>query len=125
MKALGRYTLTAVTIVLVSVAALWAFVGEAGRTSLLVAAAIALPVQILTFGLLVRSSIDSAQFMLWWGIGVLGRMLVVVALGLALDAFAALDPTVLIMSVCGFFFALLLLEPAFFTRRNSPTRFAQ
>ena len=125
MKALGHYSITAAVILLVAVGALWSFVDDAGRASLLVAAAIALPVQVGTFALLLRSSVETAQFMMWWGVGVLGRMLVVVGVGLSLESLSSLDPTVLLLSLCFFFFTLLLLEPVFFSRGNRPTQFAQ
>ncbi len=125
MKSLGRYALTAAAIVLSTMGVLWAFLDGAGRASLLVAAAIALPVQITTFALLLRSGVESSRFMMWWGVGVLGRMVVVVGVGLALDSLTTLDPTVLLLSICGFFFALLLLEPAFVSRATRSAQFAQ
>lgn len=125
MKALERYTITAVLFVLTAVGVSWPFADEPARLSLLAAAGVALPVQVGTFALMVRSGIDTHRFMMWWGVGVLGRMLVVVAVGLALESLTAIDPTVLLLATCGFFFALLLLEPFFFPRGNESARFAQ
>ena len=53
------------------------------------------------------------------GVGVLGA-----AVGLLLPRLGGLDGGVLILSLCGFFFVLLLLEPLFF-RHQAPARFAQ
>lgn len=123
MKALGRYTLAAVLVVAVLGGALWPFLDATGRTSLLVAVAIALPVQLGTFLLVIPSVGDQTRFLVRWGIGVLVRMGVVGALGLMLPRLEAFNEGVLLLSVCGLFFFLLLLEPAFF-RNKGTARFA-
>ena len=124
MKALGRYAIASIVVVLVLVGAVWLFVDVAGHASLLLAAAIVLPVQLLAFALVFRSVGDSSQFLLRWGIGVMVRTAVVAGIGLTLDSFEGFEPTVLLMAVCGFFFALLILESVFFLNKRSE-RFAQ
>ena len=124
MKALGHYSIAASLTVLIVTGALWSFLEPAGRSSLLVAAAIALPVQLGAFALVVRAVGDSTQFLLRWGLGVFARMGVVAVLGLLLHRFESLEPTVLLLSVCGFLFTLLLLEPVFF-RNDGSTQFAR
>lgn len=124
MKALGRYAVATILIVGLAVGGLWPFLDGAGRASLLLASGIALPVQWASFLLVVRSLGDSTQFLLRWAIGVLARMGLVAAVGLLLPRMGDLDGPVLLLSLCGFFFALLLLEPLFF-RNQAPARFAQ
>lgn len=124
MKALGRYAIASIVVVLVLVGAVWPFVEVAGRAGLLLAAAIVLPVQLVAFALVFRSIGDSKQFLLRWGIGVMVRTAVVAGIGLTLDSFEGFEPAVLLMAVCGFFFALLVLESVFFLNKRSE-RFAQ
>jgi hypothetical protein len=124
MKALGRYAIVTTMFVTLAVGALWPFLDAGGHSSLLLASAIALPVQWATFLLVVRALGDSTQFLLRWGIGILSRMGLVAAAGLLLPRLTGLDGSVLILSLCGFFFVLLLLEPLFF-RSQAPARFAQ
>jgi hypothetical protein len=123
MKALGRYAVFTTLIVTIAIAAMWPFLGESGRASLVVAAGIAVPVQWATFLLVVRALGDATQFLVRWGIGIFARMGLVAATGLLLPRLGRLDATVLILTLCGFFFVLLLLEPLFF-RTQAPRRFA-
>jgi len=124
MNALGRYSIVGFLVVLVTTAALWPFLDAAGHLSLLVAGGVALPVQVGAFALLSRSQGDPTRFMLWWGAGVLGRMAIVVGAGLALTQVDGLSPSVLLLAMAGYFFALLLLEPAFFVRSTDTAQFA-
>lgn len=124
MKALGGYAVVTTLIVTLAVGGMWAFLDADGRASLLLASGIALPIQWALFLLLVRALGDSTQFLLRWGIGILARMGLVAAVGLLLPRLGDLDGGVLILSLCGFFFVLLLVEPLFF-RNQAPARFAQ
>jgi hypothetical protein len=124
MKALGHYSLVALLLLAMLVGALWPFFDAAGRSSLLVAACVALPVQLAAFALMVPALGHATKFLVRWGMGLLGRMGVVAALGLSLHRFEGLDPSVLLMAVCGFLFTLLLLEPVFFRGQGS-TQFAR
>ena len=123
MKASGRYAIATTLVVTLAVGGLWPFLDADGRASLLVASGIALPAQWAAFLLVVRALGDSTQFLLRWGIGILSRMGLVAAAGLLLPRLGGLDGNVLILSLCGFFFVLLLLEPMFF-RSQAPARFA-
>lgn len=119
MKALGRYTLTVLLVVAALGGALWPFLDGSGRAAYLVAVAITVPIQVLSFALVSRALGRQNRFLVRWAGGILVRMGVVASVGLLLPRLQALDGTVLLMSVCGLFFALLMLEPAFF--RNSAT----
>jgi hypothetical protein len=124
MKALGRYSIAGLLLVLVATLGMWPFMGPAGHRSLLMAAAVAWPVQVCAFALLSRALGHPMKFLLWWGVGVLARMGIVIAVGLALTRIDGVEPSVLLLSTAGFFFALLLLEPAFFDQTGDRARFA-
>ena len=113
MRALGRYALTGLLLIAVSVAALFPFLDDDGRKGVLLAAAVAYPVQITAFGLLLRSRRDPSRFFVWWGAGVAVRIGVVIIIGLVALRIESLGAEVLLLSLAGFFFGLLLIEPAF------------
>ena len=112
MKALGLYSAAGMGVVVLVTAGAWTFLGDAGRESMLTAALIAWPLQVGFFALLKRAQGEPGRFLMWWAAGILGRMAVVVA-------------DVLIMSLAGFLFALLLLEPLFLNLREQNPTLAQ
>ncbi len=122
MSGLGRYALIALLIVGLGAAALAAFLDDAGRRGILLAALIAYPVQVMAFGLLLRARGEPTRFMVWWGAGIALRVAVVVAVGFASAALAAVDPAALLLSLVGFFFVLLLIEPAFLRAESKGAR---
>lgn len=124
MKALGHYAAATLLVVTVAFGVMWPFMDGPGRTSLLVATAITVPVQWASFLLVVRALGEPTRFLLRWGIGILARMGAVGAVGLLLPRLAGVDGSVLLLSVCGFFFVFLLLEPVFFPSKGTE-RFAQ
>lgn len=113
MSGLGRYALTALLVVGLGAAALSVFLGDAGRRGIFLAALIAYPVQIISFGLLLRARGDPTRFMAWWGAGIALRVALVVAVGIASSRLDSVEPAALLLSLAGFFFVLLLMEPAF------------
>ena len=113
MRALGRYALTGLLMIAVAVAALFPFLDDDGRTGILIAAAVAYPVQVVAFGLLLRVRGDPSRFFVWWGAGVLLRVGVLVVIGLLALRIESLGVEALLLSLAGFFFGLLLMEPAF------------
>jgi hypothetical protein len=125
MKALGLYSAAGMAVVVTAIALAWTFLSGDGRESLLTAAVIAWPLQVGFFALLVRFQHDPSRFLIWWGAGMLGRMIVLAAVGIGLSRMGSLEPEVLVMSLAGFFFALLLLEPLFLDRGNQTARLAQ
>lgn len=124
MKALGRYSIAGFLLVLVATLGMWPFMGPEGHRSLLLAAAVALPVQVGAFALLMRAGAHPTKFLLWWAVGVLGRMAIVIGIGLAITRMEGIEPSVLLLSTAGFFFALLLIEPAFFDRAKDTAQVA-
>ncbi len=113
MRALGRYALTGLLMIAVAVAALFPFLDDDGRTGILIAAAVTYPVQVVAFGLLLRVRGQPSRFFVWWGAGVAVRVGVVIIIGLVALRIESLGAEVLLLSVAGFFFGLLLIEPAF------------
>ncbi len=112
MRALGRYALTGLLMIAVVVAALFPFLDGEGRRGVLLAAAVAYPVQVAAFGLLLRSRGDPSRFFIWWGAGVAVRIGVVIIVGFVALRIESLGAEALLLSLAGFFFGLLLIEPA-------------
>lgn len=114
MRAVLRYALAASGLVAVVVAAAWMALDPRGRFGVLMAAAVALPVQVAAFALLVRGRERGTEaFLGAWVAGTLVRMGIVLGAGLLLLRVTALAPAPTLLSLAGFFFGLLLLEPLF------------
>lgn len=124
MKALPRYTVVSSVIVLLIVGGAAPFVDDAGRLGLAAAGAVALPLQVGLFALLVRNQYDPSRFMTFWGLGVLGRMAVVASVGVLVRSFETFDPTVTMLATVGLLFIFLLLEPVFLRRDERVTEYA-
>lgn len=109
-----KYATTGAAAVAVIVAGLWPLLDAAGRNGVLLAAAVALPVQVLAFWVLRRFRGHGNAFLAAWIGGTLVRMAV-----LGATAFVAIrsgmDGAVpMLLALAGFFFGLLLLEPIYF-----------
>lgn len=113
MTALIRYALTALGVVGVGVAVLWVLLNDEGRRGAALAGLIAYPVQVSAFWLLLRAKDRPSRFLAWWGAGIALRVAVVAAVGIASSRLATLEPAALLLSLVGFFFVLLLMEPVF------------
>ena len=96
-----------------AIAALFPFLDDEGRTGVLLGASVAYPVQVVAFGLLLRARGEPSRFFTWWGVGVAVRIGVVVIAGLVALRVESLGAEAILLSLAGFFFGLLLLEPAF------------
>jgi hypothetical protein len=93
---------------------LWPFLGDAARHGVLAAALIALPVQLVAFSVLVRYRGRAQGFMAAWASGMLLRGAVVVIAAIVVIRSGSPSAVSLLLSLAGFFFALLLLEPLCF-----------
>jgi len=113
LRVLGRYALTSLLMIAAAVAALFPFLEDDGRFGVLLAAGVTLPVQVAAFGLLLRARGEPSRFFVWWGVGVGVRIGVVVIVGLVALRFESLGAEALLLSLAGFFFGLLLIEPVF------------
>lgn len=119
-----RYALTALLVVGLGATGLSLLLEGAGRRGILLAALIAYPVQVVSFGLLVRAREEPARFVFWWGAGIALRVAAVVGAGIASSRLASVQPAALLLSLVGFIFVLLLLEPVFFDTRGKEARTA-
>mgnify|MGYP006969362362 CR=1 FL=1 len=112
--ALGAGAVSAVVL------ALWPFLDAPARSGVLVAAAVALPVQIVAFAAIQRFRGELNGFLAAWIGGTLVRMLVVGAAAIALVRSGFDGGVPMLLALAGFFFGLLLLEPVCF--RVEPTK---
>jgi hypothetical protein len=94
-------------------AAIWPMLGPDARRGVLIGAAVAYPIQLLAFGLMVRYRDRANAFLAVWAGGTLVRMGSVLAVGVLLLKVEVADPAALLLALAGFFFGLLLLEPLF------------
>ena len=113
MRALGRYALTGLLMVAAAAVAILPFLDDDGKRGVLLAAGIAFPVQVTAFGLLLRAQGEPSRFLFWWGVGVAVRVAVVVAVGFTLARMESVGSEALLLSLAGFFFGMLMVEPAF------------
>lgn len=114
MKASLRYAATGFLALGLIVLALGYFLDPAGRRGLLLAAAVAFPVQAVAFAMLVWCRTRFNRFLAVWVGGTLVRMAVVSGVAaLAIRSHMA-GAVVTLLGLAGFFFLLLLLEPLYF-----------
>lgn len=114
MSAPLRYAATAFVGCATVILALWPFLDADAWWGIVIAAAIALPVQIGAFALLIRYRGNMNGFLAIWAGGTLIRMAVigiVAAIVIRSDTAGAVP---MLLGLAGFFFGLLLLEPIYF-----------
>ena len=97
------------------------FLDPAGRRGLVIAALIALPIQILAFSAMLSFRSDWNRFLVVWVGGTLLRMIVIalaafVAIRLDLEGLAPM-----LLALAGFFFGLLLIEPIYLRSEHPET----
>lgn len=109
-----RYGSAAVALIGLLTLVLWPFLEPTSRLGVLTAAAVALPVQIAAFAVLVRYRSEVKGFLAAWagGVALRAAVLLVVAVLVIRSGTQTAVPTLL--ALAGFFFALLLLEPVYF-----------
>ncbi len=117
----AKYAGAGATGVAVVILALWPFLDPASRLGILIAAAVALPVQWVAFAALMRFRGKPNGFLGVWVGGAALRFTVV-----GLVAFLAISRGVegsiaLLLALAGFLFGLLLLEPMYFKPDASET----
>lgn len=117
MSPVGRYGATALLLLVVVVAGLWPFLDAGGRHGVALAAAVAYPIQVLAFWLLIRYREKMNHFLAVWVGSTLVRMGVIVVTALLVMRIDAISSAPTLLALGGFFFGLLLLEPAFFRSR--------
>lgn len=114
MSAAMRYGAAAVALIALLTLALVPFLEPAGRRGVLVAAGVAVPIQIVAFALLVRSRGQVKGFMAAWAGGMALRALTLLVVAVLVIRSGTESAVPLLLALAGFFFALLLLEPFYF-----------
>ena len=109
-----KYAATGVGAIALIVSGLWPLLDVAARNGVLVAAAIALTVQVAAFSVLNHSRGELNGFMMAWVGGMMVRMLVIAAVAVIVIRSGTESAVPLLLALAGFFFGLLLLEPVFF-----------
>jgi len=110
----AKYAALGAGTVSVVVLALWPFLDTPSRSGVLVAAAVALPVQIVAFAAIQRFRGELNGFLAAWIGGTLVRMAVLGGVAVALVRSGFDGGASMLLALAGFFFALLLLEPVCF-----------
>ena len=93
---------------------LWPFLDPASRNGILLAGAVALPVQVLSFAALHRFREDVNRFLAVWMGGTLVRMGVIAVVAILVIRSGMEGAVPMLLALAGFFFGLLLLEPVYF-----------
>ena len=110
MRRLGLYGVIAATLIATTGMLLaLAFDSDVERRSILVSAVLAFAVQLAAFAAIGLASAEN--FMTGWGVGVLIRLLVLVAYALLIIKAVGLAPTAALISLATFFFLCTLVEP--------------
>ncbi|MGW8267238.1 MAG: hypothetical protein ACWGSQ_12805 [Longimicrobiales bacterium] len=113
MTQTARYGGVALLALLLVIAVSWPWVSPPARSGILAAAAVAYPVQLVAFFLLVRHWDEGKRFLIVWAGGTVVRMGVILLAALAVSRMESLPPAPTLIALAGFFFGLLLLEPLF------------
>ena len=113
MSAAVRYGATAVALIGLLTLAIVPVLEPAGRLGVVVAAAVAVPIQVVAFAFLLRYRGEMKGFVAAWagGMALRALTLLVVAVLVIRSGTEGAVPTLL--ALAGFFFALLLLEPIY------------
>jgi len=117
MRAWGGYALTALGLTALAAALTARLVGESSTTAVWVGAGVALVVQLAAFAALVALRDRGTLFLAGWVGGILLRFGAVGVMGVWLSRTEALPRSAAMVSLVGFVFLLLLLEPVFLRRK--------
>ena len=117
----ARYTAAGAAGVAVVILVLWPFLDPAGRRGVVIAAAIALPIQVTAFWALLRYRGRVNGFLAVWAGGTLLRMAVVAFVAFLAIRSSAEGAIPMLLALAGFFFGLLLLEPFYFRPEPNET----
>ncbi|MGD8321797.1 MAG: hypothetical protein PVJ02_15220 [Gemmatimonadota bacterium] len=116
-----KYAATGTAVVALVTLVLWPVLGSDARRGVVTAAAIALPIQILAFALLIRVRGKLNGFLAVWAGGTLVRIAVLGIVAVVAIRANAPGTIALLFALAGFFFVLLLLEPVYFRPRAGET----
>lgn len=116
MRAVAAYLGTAAAALAAATALLWPWLDAGGRAGVLAAALIALLAQALAFALLVRWRGTGHQFFAGMAGGAALRFGVVAIVAVVVSRWPIVPAGPTLLSLAGFLFGLLLLEPLFLRR---------
>ena len=114
MSASVKYAASGFGIVAVLTLALWPFLDPAGRSGVLIAAAVAVPVQVIAFTVLLKYRGQQNGFLAAWAGGTLVRMAVIGIVAVVAIRSGTEGAIPMLLALAGFFFGPLLLEPIYF-----------
>ena len=109
-----RYGAAAVALIGLLTLGIVPFLEPAGRVGVLLAAAVAVPIQVVAFSVLVRYRGQGKGFMAAWAGGMALRALTLLVAAVLVIRSGTESAAPLLLALAGFFFALLLLEPVYF-----------
>jgi hypothetical protein len=115
------YAVSCALLALLGVVASWPWLDGSGRTGVLTAAAVALPLQVGTFAALRWGWSRRQHFLAAWVGGTLTRLLAVAAVATFVYV-SRLAPAPTLLALAGFFFGMLLIEPLFLLRMREARR---
>ena len=118
MTSSSRYAAVGSAVVAGALLLLWPMLDPVSRHGVAIAALVALPIQIVSFALLVRFRDRMRGFLAAWVGGTLARILAIGAVAFFVLRSSADGALALLVALAAFFFALLLLEPVYF--KGSP-----
>lgn len=113
-RRLLAYGAAGLLLLTLAVLALWPLLDAAGRRGVVAAAAVAWPIQVVAFGVLVANRSELGRFLVAWVAGTLVRMILIGVAAVALTQMTTVAMVPTLLGLAGFFFGLLLLEPVFF-----------
>jgi hypothetical protein len=122
VSAAVRYSASSVALIGLITLGLWPFLDQAGRMGVLVAATVAVPVQVAAFAVLVRYRGEVKGFMAAWAGGMALRAVALLVVAIVVIRSGTASAIPMLLALAGYFFALLLLEPVYFKADPSGQR---
>ncbi|MGY8797966.1 MAG: hypothetical protein ACKVG4_04200 [Longimicrobiales bacterium] len=121
MSKAAKYAVSGLSIVALVTLVSWPFLDPAGRRGVVIAGAVALPIQVTAFWALLRFRGQLNGFLAAWVGGTLLRMLVIAAVAVYAIRSSVEGAVPMLLALAGFFFGLLMLEPMYFKPEPSET----
>lgn len=114
MTSSSRYAIVGSGVVAAALLLLWPMLDPLAREGIVIAALVALPVQIVSFSLLVRFRDRLRGFLAAWVGGTVARVLAIGTVAYLVLRSSAEGALTVLVALAAFLFALLLLEPIYF-----------
>ena len=113
MRAWLSYAAATAALLVGAALAVGALVGPGAESAVWLAAGVAYPVQLLGFGLLVAGRRKGRDFVVSWATGMVIRFVAIAGVAFWVTRGDRFDAAVALVSLVGFVFVLVLLEPLF------------